>query len=169
MVPTGAVAREDDVGRVVSLSEDIVVRGHDVLQSRREGVLRDGGETVARCDEHALGVPRVGGDRAEQLGVKLQKREVGGVPGDVAPAVNKKDDAGAREVGVGLGFGTVAVEGKEVDGDALWRLECGTVEEGVGLGGRRGDLDAHRDVPGDGPWLRESSALVDRLGGGAEW
>ena len=165
MVPPGAVAHDDDVGRVVAFAEYVVVRGYDVLQCRGEGVLRDGGETVARCDEHVLGVPRERRDRAEQLCVKLDEREVGGVPGDVAPAVDEEDDAGVRALGGGLGG--VAVEGKEIDGDALGRLEQVTGEERVWFGGGRGDLDANRDVCRDAVRIRTASALVYGLGGGA--
>jgi len=55
VVSPGAVARNDDVGRGVSLAEDVVIGCHNVLQRGRKGVLRDGGETVARRNEHVLG------------------------------------------------------------------------------------------------------------------
>ena len=165
VVPPGAVARDDDVGRVVSLAEDVVVRGHEVLQRGGEGVLRDGGETIARCNEHTFGgggIPGEGGDRAEQLDVKLDKRDVGGVAGDVTPAVDEEDDTGVRGLSI-----AVAAEGVEIDGDALWHLERGTGEERVWLGGGRGDLDANRDVRGDALRIGAPSALVYGFGGGA--
>lgn len=80
MTPTGAVAREKDVGRIVALAEHVVVRGDDVLERPGKDVLGDRGETVARRDEHPLAsAPRVGGDAAEQLGVELGVRGVRGV------------------------------------------------------------------------------------------
>ena len=82
--------------------------------------------------------------------------------GDVPPAVDEEDNVGVRELGIGLG--AVAVEGVEIDGDALWHLERGNVEERVWSRGGRGNLDADRDVRGDVLRIRKSSALVHRLG-----
>ena len=158
VVPTSAVTCDDDVGCAVALAEDVVIGGHEVVERRWEGVFRDGGETVARCDDHTFGGP-------EQLGVELDERRVGGVSDDVAPTVDEEDDAGVREVRIRLRLGVVIAEGIKVDGDALWRSERVALKERVGLGGGRCDLDADRNIRRDVRRIWASSALVYRLGG----
>lgn len=169
MIPAGAVTRNKDIGRVVALAKHVVVSSHEVLQRRGEDVLRNRSDTVARCDEDAfLGssrVPRVGGDRTEQLRVEFDERRFSGVSGDVAPAVDEEEDAGVINLGIGLRLWTVAAESVEVDGNTLWFFEYAAVEEGVWLWGRGGDLNADCDVRGNALWIRASSAFVHGLGG----
>lgn len=123
MVTPSTVSRNDDIGRLVSFAEHIVVGGHEVLQGGWKSVLRDGGETIARRDEHAFAhVSRVCGDGTEQLDVKFDERWVGGVADNVAPAMDEEGDVGVCDVRSRLGLKSVVVEGEEIYGDALRRL-----------------------------------------------
>ena len=162
MIPPSAVPSNDDIGRFVSLSEDILVGSYNVLECGGKRILRDRGKTVARRDEHTVAsIHRVRGDGTEQLGKKLDKRVVGGVTGDIPPTVDEEDDAGVPDLCLSL----VVLEGVEIDGDALGRSErAGVEEEGVRLGGGRGDVDAHRQVCREMRWIRLLSAFLYGLG-----
>ena len=161
MVPPSTVSRDDNIGRFVSLVEDIVVGGDDVLQRGRKSILRDGGETIPRRGEQTLApIPRVHSDGAEQLDEKVCKWRLDGVAGDVGPAMHEENDVGVCDVRSRLCFEPVAAEGEEIHGDTLWGLERVAGEEGVWMWGRRGEFYMDGDITRDSPWVRVSNALV---------
>lgn len=66
MVPPSTVPCNDDVGRFVSLSEDMVVGSYDVLQCSGKSIFRNRSETVARRDEDTFAcIPSARGDITE--------------------------------------------------------------------------------------------------------
>ena len=162
MFPPSTVPRNYDIGWIVSLAEDVVIGGHEVLQRGWERILGDSRKTVARRDEHALaGNPRVRRGGAEELDIEAGKGFMGGVASDISPAVNEEDNVRIH----GVYFGLFIMEGIEVDRDALGCLEHAAVEEGVWLSRGRRDLDTDCHVRRDMRGIWVPSALLYGSGG----